>query len=247
MGTTKFRYKDPNRYKYDYSIHLRTEFSGSGENTSDVYLKAAVNLVFPKSCEGILSLNNVKLFEKNIIPENETSTAKKTDDTTYDYYGYVAPKDYDDPDATPSNSVDESDISNLHSKSGDMAIDLQKFDLRFSFHDGLISEVCPNPGEPSWVLNIKKGILSTIQNTMMRFDVDLNTTETDVSGECNVAYSLEGTNGVFVSIRKTKDIVSCRKRYSTHSILQTTPYTFREDKAIWPILNSKSYCNVSSG
>jgi hypothetical protein len=43
---------------------------------------------------------------------------------------------------------------------------------RFSFNDGLIPEVCPNGNETSWVLNFQRGILSALQNTMKRFDVD---------------------------------------------------------------------------
>jgi hypothetical protein len=43
---------------------------------------------------------------------------------------------------------------------------------RFSFNDGLIPEVCPHENETSWVLNFKRGILSALQNTMKRFDVD---------------------------------------------------------------------------
>jgi hypothetical protein len=43
---------------------------------------------------------------------------------------------------------------------------------RFSFSDGLIPEVCPHENETSWVLNFKRGILSALQNTMKRFDVD---------------------------------------------------------------------------
>jgi hypothetical protein len=43
---------------------------------------------------------------------------------------------------------------------------------RFSFSDGLIPEVCPHGNETSWVLNFKRGILSALQNTMKRFDVD---------------------------------------------------------------------------
>lgn len=232
LETSKFGYTDSNRYKYDYNVHLRSEFELTGQNTSDIYIRAVVGVIFPKPCEGVMTLSSVQLREK--ITEE---VIKPTESTTFvDYY------DYGNLDASPEAEVD--DVS-LHPKSNDLAVDLQKYDLRFSFHDGLISEVCPNVEEPSWVLNFKKGIISSLQNTMLRFDVDLNTTETDVSGKCNVAYSLEGTDDAYVIIKKTKDLYSCRFRQSTHSVLQTTPYVFRDDKAIWPILNSHSYCNVS--
>lgn len=126
-----------------------------------------------------------------------------------------------------------------------MQQDLTKNVLRFDFHDGLINEVCPEASESAWVLNFKKGILSALQNTMMRFDVDFNTTETDVSGTCGVQYTLASTNNAFVTIRKEKDIRSCHSRFSTHSFLQTVPYAFSGgDNSVFPILDSQSHCDV---
>lgn len=147
-------------------------------------------------------------------------------------------------DPTPEEEEVEQD-EDLHPKSKQLAAELEKSDLRFSFHDGLIGEVCPDTNEPTWVLNFKKGILSSLQNTMLRFDIDYSTRETDISGDCETEYTLESTDDIFIVIRKEKSIPSCRSRHKTHSILQSTPYTFRDDKAIWPILNSQSYCNVS--
>lgn len=224
-------------YKYDYTVALRTEFAGSGDNTSDLFLKADLDIFFPKPCEGYLRINNVKLYDtiQDIDKGNDESSSEKPKDV-YDYYDQLS-------DETTDST---SDFENLHPKSNQMNIDLTKNLLRFAFHDGLIGEVCPTQQETPWVLNFKKGILSSFQNTMMRFDVDYNTTETDVSGDCEVQYSLESTTGVYVIVRKTKDITTCRRRYATQSVLQTTPYIFRDDKTIWPILNSQSYCNVSS-
>lgn len=99
---------------------------------------------------------------------------------------------------------------------------------RFSFQDGIIAEVCPPADENTWVLNFKKAILSAIQNSMRRFDVDFNNTETDVSGKCDVVYTLTGASGTSLKIEKTKDIASCTNRYKTNSVLQTTPYEFRK-------------------
>lgn len=45
-------------------------------------------------------------------------------------------------------------------------------ELRFSFHDGAIEELCPDKEEPVWVLNFKRGVLSAFHNTMKRFDID---------------------------------------------------------------------------
>lgn len=225
-------------YKYDYTVALRTEFAGSGDNTSDLFLKADLDIFFPKPCEGYLRITSVKLYDtmQEIDKDNEADGASEKPSETYDYYDSL----------NSAESTDDTlNFENLHPKSIDMSVDLTKNLLRFAFHDGFIGEVCPTQEETPWVLNFKKGILSSFQNTMMRFDIDYNTTETDISGDCDVQYSLESTTGAYVVIRKNKDISSCRRRYATQSVLQTTPYIFRDDKTIWPILNSQSYCNVS--
>lgn len=51
---------------------MRTEFLGSGQNQSDVYVDATALLTFPQACEGILKLRNVKLRDEYV---NETTTA----------------------------------------------------------------------------------------------------------------------------------------------------------------------------
>lgn len=119
--------------------------------------------------------------------------------------------------------------------------------IRFSFHDGVIDELCPDAGDPNWVLNVKRGILSSFQNTMKRFDIDSKSWETDVSGSCDVNYVVQGaspTSKTSLLVKKTKDISSCIHRYKTNSILQTTPYDFRKQYSVWPILQSSSHCDV---
>lgn len=49
--------------------------------------------------------------------------------------------------------------------------------FRFAFHDGVITEICPQEREEDWVINFKRGILSTFQNTMSRFDMTHNSIE----------------------------------------------------------------------
>ncbi|XP_017854431.2 uncharacterized protein LOC108607859 [Drosophila busckii] len=238
-SNSKFGYGEM-LYKYDYSVQLRTEFAGSGDNSSDLYLKSNLEIFFPKPCEGYLRINDVKLYDTIQDANSDTSTSAEKPKDSYDYYDNL-----NSAETTSSSEQAAQDFEFLHPKSMEMAADLTKNLLRFAFHDGLISEVCPSEQELPWVLNFKKGILSSFQNTMMRFDVDFNTTESDVSGECQVQYELDTVNSVFLTIRKTKDIASCRRRYATQSVLQTTPYTFRDDKTIWPILNSESYCNMT--
>lgn len=88
--------------------------------------------------------------------------------------------------------------------------------------------MCPTHEEDSWILNFKKGILSAMQNSMRRFDIDFTGTETDVTGSCDVSYTLRGASATSLLLRKTKDIQSCTNRYKTNSFLQTVPYDFRQ-------------------
>lgn len=68
-------------------MHIRTEFSGSGQNTSDVFVHATAELTFPTRCEGVLHLANVQLRN-----EVEKSLNNESDEPTTDYYEYSEPK-----------------------------------------------------------------------------------------------------------------------------------------------------------
>ena len=43
---------------------------------------------------------------------------------------------------------------------------LEQHPMLFSFQDGHIEHVCPSVDEPVWSLNIKRAILSALQNSM---------------------------------------------------------------------------------
>ena len=55
---------------------------------------------------------------------------------------------------------------------GEFRTSLEKSPLAFSFQDGRIEELCTSRPEKTWVLNIKRGILSSIQNSMTDFTED---------------------------------------------------------------------------
>jgi hypothetical protein len=185
-------------------MYVKTDFAGTGENTSELHLTASVEVVFPKRCEGILKITTVEV-------RSEALPTPNSDRNSDDYEEYQELREIEQ-----------------HPKSEDIREEIERFDIRFAFHDGVINEVCPNVEESVWALNLKKGILSSFQNTMPRFDIDYNTTETDISGICDVKYRLTGAKETSLLIQKTKDIPSCRNRHKTHSILQATPYDFRE-------------------
>lgn len=55
---------------------------------------------------------------------------------------------------------------------GEFRTNLEESPLAFSFQDGRIEELCTSRPEKTWVLNIKRGILSSIQNSMTDFTKD---------------------------------------------------------------------------
>lgn len=93
-------------------------------------------------------------------------------------------------------------------------------------------------------MNFKRGILSSFQNSMQRFDIDAKAHETDISGACDVTYTVAGVKDTNLLVHKKKDLPTCVNRYKTNSILQTVPYDFRKQFSVLPILQSSSYCNV---
>ena len=70
----------------------------------------------------------------------------------------------------------------LSAMSGEFSQQLEENSLWFSFQDGRIESLCPAESEKSWVLNIKRGILSMIQNTMEDLQADQKVREVSEHG-----------------------------------------------------------------
>nr|CAD7398658.1 unnamed protein product [Timema cristinae] len=121
---------------------------------------------------------------------------------------------------------------------------ISQYSMRFSFNDGIVTELCPHAEETSWVLNFKRGVLSAFQNSMERFDIDFDGIEVDVNGECLTSYKLGSARATSLIISKKKDISNCVNRYKHHSILQSTPYIFRSNHQSLPVMKSKSECEL---
>ncbi|KAL1129528.1 hypothetical protein AAG570_012473, partial [Ranatra chinensis] len=113
---------------------------------------------------------------------------------------------------------------------------------RFHFENGIIPQICPTPDEPVWVLNLKKGILSSFQNSMDRFDVDQFSTERDINGDCISGYFFKQVNNTEIIIDKIKELASCTNRYHFYSLIPTTPYIFQKRYHKWTPLNSAVVC-----
>jgi len=62
--------------------------------------------------------------------------------------------------------------------------------MSFSFVDGQIESVCPRTDDETWAVNIRRGILSTLQNTMRSLKGVATAREVDVSGDCPVVYEV---------------------------------------------------------
>ncbi|KAG7296620.1 hypothetical protein JYU34_020436 [Plutella xylostella] len=122
---------------------------------------------------------------------------------------------------------------------------LTQHDLRFAFHDGLISEICPHALEEDWVLNFKRGLLSLFQNSMKRFDINFKGVERDIHGTCPVDYLVRGQENTSLVLIKSRNLAQCSDRYKYQSILQTVRYNFQSDYQTWPVLNSENKCRIS--
>ncbi|KAL1492708.1 hypothetical protein ABEB36_010924 [Hypothenemus hampei] len=117
--------------------------------------------------------------------------------------------------------------------------------LRFAFKDGIIYEICPDENEKNYPLNFKRGILSMIQNSMKRFDLDFSGYEEDVQGVCSTTYTVLGAKETSLLIKKTKDLDHCTDRIKINSIVQTTPRNFQTRTRDENILKSFSECTLS--
>lgn len=106
LERNKFDYATNMRYRYNYRVHVRSEFAGSGENSSDVFITARLLITFPSKCQGVLIITDVEL--RDSVPSEEEVEVEN--EFSFDY----------------SEKVDES----LHPKSTQFSTDIQEHELR---------------------------------------------------------------------------------------------------------------------
>ncbi|XP_027695180.1 vitellogenin-like [Vombatus ursinus] len=114
---------------------------------------------------------------------------------------------------------------------------LEKFPLSFVFRDGKIPKICPQQGDPSWVVNIKRGVLSLLQSspgTTIPETID----EVDVLGKCPTTYERKGSR-----LLKTKDLNQCSLRRHRFTFFQSEVLPGMPSSR--PILASKLECYQS--
>lgn len=119
---------------------------------------------------------------------------------------------------------------------------LQDKPLRFAFQNGKVESVCPEEGEETWVLNVKRGIISHIQNTMPDTGSNIRLRETDINGDCEVSYEVIKRGWGSNTVKKSADLIGCVGRQSFDTVLQGTPYRVPSRLQSLPLLKSSHEC-----
>lgn len=119
---------------------------------------------------------------------------------------------------------------------------LQGKTMSFAFIDGRIESVCPQSDDEVWAVNIRRGIVSTIQNSMNKLQGIVSIDETDVTGQCPVKYEVLTSNTQTIRVKKTKDLMACKNRHDAQTIFKGTPYDVDSDVQSMPLMQSKHVC-----
>ncbi|KAG1652941.1 Apolipophorin [Nymphon striatum] len=120
---------------------------------------------------------------------------------------------------------------------------LSSYGLTFSFNDGSIEHICPSSEDPVWSVNIKRGILSAMQNNMRNLKTDDSLREIDISGNCITDYKPVSSFWGGSEIVKTKRIDSCTNRNGNRSVIQSDHYfvPYAGIQSV-PVMKSSSVC-----
>ncbi|XP_064081190.1 LOW QUALITY PROTEIN: uncharacterized protein LOC135197898 [Macrobrachium nipponense] len=115
---------------------------------------------------------------------------------------------------------------------------VEKYDLHFSYTNGMVSYLCPHEEEEVVATNFKRGILSAIQAKMTNMQkTEAVVYEADVIGECQTEYHL--TQPSELVINKTKS--NCR--YNNYlPYVPSQHYSRKELTGQIPFQSSKQNC-----
>lgn len=102
VETSKFAYKQLVKYKYNYRSHVRTEFHGTGQNTSDIFVTAAVQFTFPTKCQGVMTISEIELRNAPLRDTSEESNDRNADNP----------------------------FAEMHQKTADFAYEIQKHEMK---------------------------------------------------------------------------------------------------------------------
>jgi len=110
--------------------------------------------------------------------------------------------------------------------------------IRFGMNNGKVGHVCGGTMDPSWVLNVKKAIVSALQNNMADLKTEMTIRESDVLGTCDTVYK-PAADG---SIVKTKNLLGCIDREHLNTMVQHSHYVATSDVQGVPFLKSEHTC-----
>lgn len=119
---------------------------------------------------------------------------------------------------------------------------LQDKAMSFAFIDGRIESVCPRSDDEIWAVNIRRGIVSTLQNTMGKLQGLTRDRETDIAGNCPVKYEVIASSSQTIKIKKTKELLGCTDRQDSQTIFQGLPYSTESDIQSMPLIASTYSC-----
>ncbi|KAK8762358.1 hypothetical protein V5799_026376 [Amblyomma americanum] len=99
---------------------------------------------------------------------------------------------------------------------------LERYPLRFSYQDGRVDNLCPAEGETPRALNVKKAILSMLQNSMKELETNEDVDELDIAGRCPTVYETLPKGWSSTGVRRIKDFSQCKDRESAVTALQAS-------------------------
>jgi hypothetical protein len=110
--------------------------------------------------------------------------------------------------------------------------------VRFGMNNGRVERVCGGARDASWVLNIKRAIISALQNNMADLKTETTIRESDVVGTCDTVYKTMEDG----SIIKTKNLLGCIDREYMNTMIQHSHYMVPSDVQGVPFLKSEHTC-----
>ncbi|KAG8186039.1 hypothetical protein JTE90_007425 [Oedothorax gibbosus] len=117
---------------------------------------------------------------------------------------------------------------------------LKRHPLPFSWDDGKIEHVCPSPDDSDDVNNVKKAIVSALQNSMRSFEVDLFDKEVDVLGSCDTEYKMKSNKNEKFVVQKDKNIATCTDHLKHKNLLLASFYESSSQRQHLPLLTGES-------
>jgi hypothetical protein len=135
-------------------------------------------------------------------------------------------------------------VMNGKTEVGTMNQELSRYPSEFVLEDRQVQRVCSHPQEPEWVSNIKKGVISSFQSTILPEGTSLgfNVTETDVVGICETEYLPTRVNGDYQTYQKTKHMDTCLNNQELFQYALNLPDMNIQN---FPLMRSEHSCQVT--